>query len=130
MTHGFEPFTDAIEQVVEVRFVFLIIKFSAKLAKMVGLSVAVRLKNITRLEENLIIIGQLIFWKDKRRKTNLANVKVGSFEPFSESWITAAIIYEDVGGVEDNVHRDAVGEAFEKSAQLINGKVKIRVLGE
>jgi len=113
-----------------MRFILLVIKFSTKLAKMVGLSIAVRLENITRLQENLIITGQSIYWKNKRRKTNLANVKIGSFEPFSESWITTAIIHEDVGGVENNVHGDAIREAFEESAQLVNCKLEIGVLGE
>ena len=97
---------------------------------MIGLVVAIRLENITRLEKDLIIIRHLKLWKDKRRVTNFANVNIDSFEPLSESWITAAIINEDVGSVEDNVHRDTIGESVEKSAQLGNCKVEIRILGE
>lgn len=97
---------------------------------MVRLSVAVRLENVTRLEKNLTIIGHSKLWKDKRRTTDFANITIDSREPLSESWITAAVINEDVGSVEDNVHGDATGESFEKSAQLGNREVQIRVLGE
>lgn len=112
MAHGFEPITNATEQVVELRLVLLIVELPAKLAKLVGAIIAVRLENITRLEKNLIIIDHSKFWKDKRRTTDFANVEVDIFEPLTESWITAAIINEDVGSVEDNVHGNAVGESF------------------
>ena len=130
LAHGFEPVTNAIEQGVELRFILLIVKFPTSLAKMVGLIIAVRLENITRLEKNLTIIRHLKLWKDKRRATDFANVNIDRFEPLSESWILAAIINEDVGSVEDNVHGNAIGESFEKSAQLGNCKVEIRILGE
>ena len=116
MAHGFEPIADTIEQVVELRLILLIVELPTKLAKLVGAIIAVRLENITRLEKNLIIIGHSKNLKDKRRTTDLANVKVDIFEPLAESWITATIINEDVGSVEDNVHGDAIGESFQKSA--------------
>jgi len=128
LAHGFEPFTDTVEQVVELRLVLLIVKLSTKLAKSVGVIIAVRFENIARFEKNLIIIGHSKLWMDKRRITDFANVKVDSLEPLFESWVTAAIIYEDVGSVEDNIHGDAIGESFKKSAQLSDCKVEIGVL--
>ena len=115
MAHGFEPITDTTEQVVELRLVLFIVELPTKLAKLVGAVIAVRLEDVTRLEKNLIIIGHSKIWKDKRT-TDFANVEVDIFEPLAESWITAAIINEDVGSVEDNVHGDAIGESFQKSA--------------
>jgi hypothetical protein len=74
LAHGFEPFTDTIEQAVELRLILLIVKLPTKLAKSVSMIITVRLENITRFEKNLIIIGHSKLWMDKRRTTDFANV--------------------------------------------------------
>jgi hypothetical protein len=66
--------------------------------------------------------------KTQREKADLADIKINIFEPFSEGWITAAIINEDVDSIEDDAHGGVIGEALQKSAQLLDSKFELRVL--
>jgi hypothetical protein len=110
ITHSLEPVADAVEEVVEVGAVLLVIELATGLADTLSMTIAVRLKDVTGLEEDL------------------ADVEIDGGEPLAERLVVASIVDEIVDGVNDDLQGHAISEAFKESAKLASRAFDVLVL--
>lgn len=100
VAHSSEERLDRIEQVVLVSLVLLVKEHATLLADLVSTLVALGLKDVARLEQDL------------------AEILVHLAEPGAKLLVVLSIVVESTSRVEDGVHAATVGEALEESAEL------------
>ena len=59
-----------------------------------------------------------------------SNVGIDVLEPLAELGVAAGIVDQHVYGIEDDVHRGVVGEAFEEGTELEGRDLELVVLGD
>lgn len=108
---GCEPDLELVEKKFLVGLVLLLEEFSARLSKLLGLTVRILVEDVTGLKKHSV------------------HVVVESGEPFAELRVVLNVGVDLVESRKDVVERLAVGKSFEKGSELDSGVAHGRVVG-